>query len=272
MRLSLNTREIDYNKTVLYWEAEPDIKEDLNFFTFLVQISESPEGPWTNVFTDPIHAFGFIDTITQRGMADQRLYYRVVGLDYDGTPTISNLISLADEQDNYISRYIKKQQQLQLKRLNGRDCLHYARRKFGPRCHHCYDPIDRKVTRSKCPFCFGTTYKGGFFAPIKIHVNFDTAQKSIDKNEYEVTESIQVGAWTTCEAIIENGDVIIALKNPDVRYLATGITPSTIQDAVTRQLLILTQVVADRVEQLIPIDYNAYTLEEFLVFRREWNR
>ncbi len=271
MRLSLNTREIDYNKTVLYWEAEPDVREDINYFTFLVQISESAEGSWVNLFEDPIHAFGFVDTITQRGMADQRLYYRVVGI-HDGIQTFSNLVCLADEQDNYISRYIKKQQQLLLRRLNGRDCLHYAKRKFGPRCNNCYDSIDRKITRSKCPACFGTTYSGGFFAPVKIHVNFDPAQKTIDKNEYEVTESIQVSAWTSCDAIIENGDIIIALKNPDVRYIVTAATPSTIQDAVTRQLLILTQVVPDRAEQLIPVDPNAYTLDEFSVFRREWNR
>lgn len=271
MQLFLNTREIEYDKTILYWNVETDLREDLHKFVFLVQISESVIGPWINVFEDPIYAFGFVDTITQRGMMDKRLYYRIKAI---GNNQVfhSNTMCLEDEQVNYLSAYIAKQERLVLRRYIGRECLLYSRRKFGPRCKYCYSEIDRKVTRSKCPSCYGTTYEGGYFSPIKIHVAFDPTVKQMDKTDYEVNEATNLSGWTSTDSIIEPDDVIITLKNPDARYKIKSLTETSINDSIVRQILQLDQIKPDRVEQMLPVDYEAYFMDEFNVFRRDWNR
>lgn len=271
MQLFLSIREIDYNKTILYWDTEADLREDMHKFVFMVQISESRLGPWDNLFKDPIYGFGFVDTMTQRGMADQRLYYRVLAIYVDGTEYVSNLVCLSEENNNYLSNFIAKQEQLVLRRLNGRECLLYPRRKFGNRCKHCYSVADAKCIKAKCKFCFGTTYEGGYFAPIKIYVNFDMNNKAADKNEYGVSENLITGGWTSTESIIESLDILVELKNPDSRFIIGGLSTTSVKDAVVKQILQLTQVMADRVEQLLPFVGDAFTMDEFNVFRREWN-
>ena len=274
MQLFLNTKIIEYNKTILTWDVETDLREDLHKFTFIVQISESVIGPWINLFEDPIYAFGFVDTVTQRGMADKRLYYRVLAKDNSNNKKFySNEVCLEEELSNYLSRYIARQERLVLRRYNGRECLLYPRKKFGPRCKHCYSEIDRKVIKSKCPFCFGTTYEDGYFAPMKIYINFEANYKSTDRTNYEVEENVNnIGGWTSTDSFIEADDILITLKSPDARYLVKSVTETSVKDSVTKQNLSLVQIKADRVEQLLPIDVDAYTIDEFNVFRRERNK
>ena len=96
MRIDLSIRDINYAKTVLYWTVEKDINEDVNKFNYIVQISESPNGPWQDLFTPGIYAFGYIDTTTQRGMIDQRIYYRIQAInEIDGSKFYSSSVSLS---------------------------------------------------------------------------------------------------------------------------------------------------------------------------------
>lgn len=268
MKILLDTRDIDFNKTVLYWDVEPNFKEDINLYRYIVEVSESELGPWLVVNNEPIDAFGYIDTQTIRGMVDQRIYYRVRAIGPNGAEFDSNIISLTDEATNYLSRYISRQEQLVLNRYNGQDCLHYSRRKFGNRCPNCYDFQMRKAIMSKCPVCYGTTYEGGYFVPVKIRVNLDPKAKQIDKNEHGVTESKNLSGWTSNLSIIEPDDLLIFLRKTSERYVVAGVNPTSIGNATIKQMLNLVQLDADRVEQLIHVDYNAYSINEVSAFRR----
>jgi hypothetical protein len=270
MRINLEIRNVDYNKTILAWTVELDFKENLYNFLYLVEISESENGPWIPLFLDPIYAFGFVDTMTQRGMIDQRLYYRVKAIDSQGNEFFSDNKSIIEEDDNYIANYVARQQQLLLERYNGQEFLHYARKKFGPRCSNCYLETERKTFMSKCPVCFGTTYEGGYFAPVKISLNKDPQLKGIDKDAHGVNEAKNAVFLTSNEVIIEADDLLVALKKTDQRYFVTQIVPVSLHDRTTSQRVITEQVKSDNPAQLVPVDLNAYTLEEFNVFRRDW--
>ena len=54
--------------------------------------------------------------------------------------------------------------------------------------------------------------------------------------------------------------------------MVKSVTETSVKDSVTKQNLSLVQIKADRVEQLLPIDVDAYTIDEFNVFRRERNK
>ena len=269
MLLKLEVRSVAYDATVLYWAVESDLNENVHHFGYFLEIAEATSGPWTPIHSEPIYAFGFVDKQTQHGMVDQRLYYRVVAR-HEGREFFSQSVCLATMETNYIAHYIAKQESLLLRKYNGAECLHFARKKFGARCTQCYDAIERKSIRAKCPECYGTTYKNGYFAPVKIYVNFDPQPKSIDKGEYGVTEANTVTGWTSNWSIVESDDVLILLEQPNTRYLIGPILPTAMKGTVVKQALTLTQLKADNPAQLIPLDVDAYTLDEFSVFRREW--
>lgn len=270
MRIDLEIRNVDFNVTVLAWTADTDYKENLYDFKFLVEISESEEGPWSKLFIDPIYAFGFVDSITQRGMIDQRLFYRVTAINSKGEEFYSESKCVIEEDNNYITDAITKWQQMVLRRYNGQEFLHYARKKFGPRCKECYLETERKTFKSKCPSCFGTTYEGGYFAPVKIQLNKDPQMKAIDKDAMGVNEAKAATFVTSNQVIFEADDLLVALKKTDQRFLVTQIVPVSLHDRTTSQRLVTEQLKLDNPAQLVPVDLNAYTLEEFNIFRRDW--
>lgn len=273
MRIDLELRDIDFSKTVLYWTVEKDNGEDVNHFLYNVQISESINGPWLNVTQESINAFGYVDTITQRGMIDQRIYYRIEAINVNNNNKFysSPVVSINNEE-NTIASCIAENEKLLLRRYNGKDALLYARRKFGNRCSACYSDIDRKSIKAKCDKCFGTTYEGGYFAPVSIRIQSNPKTEAIDKNDYQVNEQENLQCWTSNEIIIAPGDLVVTLKNGIKRYEVNAVTPSSLNYYLVKQILSLTTVRADRPEQLLKVDSSLYTVEEFNVFRRAWRQ
>lgn len=271
MLINLQLKNVDYDKTILYWNVETEINENLHSFLYSVELSESSNGPWTALFEDPIHAYGFVDKMTQRGMVNQRIYYRIKAINIaDGSESYSEPICVSEEETNYLTQFISKQENLQLRRYNGQECLHFSRKKFGDRCKECYDKVARKCIKPNCSLCFGTTYQSGYFYPTKIYVNLDPQAKVIDKHENGVSENYSLGGWTSNEAIIEADDLLIFLKKPSQRCIVSQVTPTSLNGATVRQILGLTELKADHPTQKIKVDIEAYSLDEFNVFRREW--
>lgn len=271
MLLRLEIRNVDFDQTVLFWSIDQEVGEKISDFGYIASISESENGPWIELFPSPIFAYGFIDTITQRGMFDQRLYYRIKAININtGSEFYSEPVCLDVEDDNYISDYISTQQSLMLQRYNGKPALHFARKKFGDRCPDCYDEIYQKSMKPKCKKCFGTTFIGGYYAPIKIYINTNKQTKAIDKSENGVNENGELSGWTSNKSIIEPDDLIVFLKKTSERYLVGPVLPSSINDTIVRQDLSLIRLKQDHPAQLLKEVYDAYTLDEFNVFRREW--
>lgn len=273
MRINLELRDVTAMKTVLYWTAEKDLNENANHFVFIPQISESPAGPWAPLFNDPINAYGYIDTITQRGMVDQRVYYRIKGINKDDNSLFYSepQISINSEK-NCLANYIAENEQLLLRRYNGHDMLLFAKRKFGNRCPDCYSEIDRKVIRSKCSTCFGTTWEGGFFYPVMMRLQTDPKTESAQKTPYGKQEQEQLTGWTSNEIIIAQGDLLVNLKNTIQRYEVTHVTPTSLHDSIVKQILVLNILRPDRPEQLLQVNSDDYKTDEFNIFRRSWRQ
>lgn len=270
MLIRFNLRNIDYKSISFYWTIDAEYKEHTSIFGYIVQISESPNGPWDSLYSDPIYAFGYVDRNIQRGMVDQRLYFRVIAVAPNGLQHESNSVCLGTNESNYLSDYIAEMHRIGLSRLNGYEALHYARRKFGPRCPECYDPIQRKSIKAKCPVCFGTTYKDGYFAPVKIYVGADPQAKVIQKTEYGVQEQTTFNGYTSNDAVIESDDVIIFLEQPGERYIVDQVVPSGLHWSITKQILAMTRAKNDNPIQMLPLDLDAYDLNQYSIFRRDW--
>lgn len=268
MLLQLNVRNVSVFETIFFWTVEPEVNEIVSRYGYILEISESEIGPWTQLYNDPIYAYGYSDKDTQRGMADQRIFYRVKAIDTDKV-YFSNIVCLDNKDNNFISDYISENNELYLKRF-GHEYIHFSKKKFGERCDICWDNIHRKSIKPKCTSCFGTTYKNGYFAPVKINIAIDPKAKQIDKHEYGVTEANNVSGWTSNKVIIEADDILISLKRPNERYFISNLIPMVVQEATVKQTFLLTQLKQDHPGQLIKLDSTIYTIDEFNIFRREW--
>jgi hypothetical protein len=130
--------------------------------------------------------------------------------------------------------------------------------------------VERKSIKPKCPFCYGTTYEGGFFTPTRILINVDPKAKVADRNEYGVLENFAHSGWTSNRVIIEELDMVVSLDKSSIRYLVNQVIPTGIHGSVTRQQLNLTQLKVDSPYQLLSVDVEAYPIYELNVFRRDW--
>lgn len=101
-------------------------------------------------------------------------------------------------------------------------------------------------------------------------MNKDPQVKTIDKDAHGVTEAKVATFVTSNEVILEADDLLVALKKTDQRYLVTQIVPVSLHDRTTSQRIATEQLKLDNPAQLVPVDLNAYTLEEFNIFRRDW--
>lgn len=270
MLIKLECRNVSYQCVIFFWSIEPEVNERIYEFGYIVEVTESLEGPWIPLYDTPIYAFGYADYKTQRGMSDQRLHYRVRSINQQGVEYISNSVCLFSEEMDRISSYIAEQHNFMLRRFEGYDFLHYARKKFGERCPHCYDEIARKSIRSKCPMCYGTTYKNGYFAPVKILVKLNPTNKGTEKNDYGVNEQLTSTGWVSNEAIVEADDILVSLEKPLERYSILSIVPTGLHNSVTRQEISMSQLKMDHPAQMLSVDPDAYTLREFSIFRRDW--
>lgn len=270
MLIKLECRNVSYQCVIFYWSIEPEVNERIHDFGYIVEISESQQGPWVQLYDTPIYAFGYADYKTQRGMSDQRLYYRVRAVNPQGIEHLSNSVCLFTEEANRIASYIADQHKFMLRRFEGRDFLHFARKKFGERCPHCYDEIARKSIRAKCPMCYGTTYKNGYFAAVKILLKLNPTNKGTDKSEYGVNEQLTSSGWTSNEVVVESDDILVSLEKPSERYQILQVLPTGLHDAITRQEISMTQLKMDHPAQMLKVDPGAYDLREFSIFRRDW--
>lgn len=265
MRITLEVRNVSYDKTICHWVSEPEIGEDLSLFGYVVEVSGGPEGPWIPLFNDPVYAYGFVDTNLQQDNATY--YYRVKAIDFNKKEFVSDPVLLANETNSYIAKFIGKQEQRFLKQFAGRKFLHYAKMKFGKRCPHCYSSVERKIIRPNCSVCYGTTYELGYFAPTKIYVDLDPNVKATDRTERGEVENEQFPAWTSNEVIIESQDILIDLDSL-IRYKVENVAPTALLDKIIKQPMTLTKLRKDNPAYLIKVDENIFDLEEFHFFRR----
>jgi hypothetical protein len=71
---------------------------------------------------------------------------------------------------------------------------------------------------SKCPLCYGTTWLGGYDAPIKLEMSFNPQKADIDINQAGLVIQETPTAWTIdTDPIMKEMDMIITYSN--IRYL-----------------------------------------------------
>jgi hypothetical protein len=250
------------------WEAI-DAPQDFQFF---IERSGSPEGPFETINSLAIcHAYGYIDRTFNLESVNRYVYYRIRGVRGDET-IFSELRELSQENPNYMGLSIARNKQLLLRRFNGTKCYVFIRKTFGPKCKLCYDPVRQKSTSSYCPACFGTTFEGGYFAPILIYIYLEHLNKANFKTDLQNLENLRIeNNWCGNFPLFAPGDLIIRAKDEAVRYVIDSPVSHTEQnDVVVEQRFPVTQINLSRIEMKVPVPPNVYSIDDVNIYRRDY--
>jgi hypothetical protein len=173
-KLRVRSLDIDFNK--LSWELE-DTSEDVLDFTFQVQRSESPSGPFDNlsgVFKDK---YVFVDNTLVTGHRWRKYFYQVLVVhvpsgDVQGFGPVSR-----DPDPDLIALELRRHMQLLFREFAGRRCWVLPARTFGQRCS-CYNTTLKARRQSGCITCFDTGFVRGYLHPIESWVQMDPSPKT----------------------------------------------------------------------------------------------
>ena len=154
--IDLHVRSLDIDFNELSWKLA-ETSEDILDYTFQVQRSESPNGPWDNLSAAFQDQYLFFDRAIHTGDRWRKYFYQLFVTQVPTGETCT-FGPVAQEPDaDLIAQELRRHMQLLFKEFAGRRCWILPARTFGNRCS-CYNKKLKVRTRSGCKLCFDTSW------------------------------------------------------------------------------------------------------------------
>lgn len=143
--------------------------------SFDLERAGGPEGPWELVAGGLTDRYAHFDDLTQPENAElhlnqfrffQAVYYRVTVRSVTSAP-----YEFGPEARGKIGgmrRKAARDVRIANTKFSKMPCVLLKRRVWGKRCPECYDPKTKASTRGGCRTCYGTSFEGGFWAPMSV--------------------------------------------------------------------------------------------------------
>jgi len=122
----------------------------------------------------------------------------------------------------------------------------------GTRCPECFAPVTRESTLEHCPVCYGTSFEGGYWAPVAIR-----GRKSAGPVQTQLTAHGESDVKTVTFAILdyphlEYKDVLVDLRRNDL-YEVQIVTPTELKGVTVHQSLTASLLGRNSVEYRVPV-------------------
>lgn len=259
----LRVRSLTTSYLEVSWEVENTTIDPLDY-SWLVQRSESPLGPWDDVSQEFSDRYLFLDSRVNVFNKHRSYYYRIKSSEKSDTANVvySRPISLAAEPD-LIASEIQLLEQTLWREYAGRECFLLPRRTSGQYCPLCMDVGGKGSTfrklRSGCVTCYDTQFARGFLDPIRIYCQIDPSPKTVQlvaTGEQQVNQTTaRMGAFPA----VKPGDVIVEAENKRWRVVTAGGTERL--RSKVHQELTLYEINRGDVEYKVPLDLG--NIQEF---------
>ena len=243
-------RSLDIDVNVLTWELE-DTSEDIFDYTFQVQRSESPSGPF-DLSSKPFQdKFSFTDNTLTSGHRWRKYWYqllvtRVPTGDKDTFGPVTR-----DPDADLIALELRRHMQLLFREFAGRRCWVMPVRTFGQRCS-CYNTTLKNRTRSGCALCFDTGFVRGYLSPIESWVQMDPSAKSEQNTNVGAQQQSNTTARLVWYPPLKPRDLIIEPENRRWRVIQVNQTEQG--RAAVHQEVQLHEVPPKDIEFKIPLN------------------
>jgi len=248
----LRCRSLDTDFNELSWALQ-ETSEDVLDYTFQVQRSESPNGPWDNLSVPFQDQYLFFDRTLVVGDRWRKYYYQihVVHVPTEDCKDFGPFAQIPDA--DLIAQELRRHMQLLFKEFAGRRCYVLPVRTFGQRCT-CWNSKLRKRTRSGCVLCFDTGWVRGYMHPIESWIQVDPSPKTkqfTNVGEQEQSNTTMRLVWYPP---LKPDDLIIEPENR--RWKVVQVNQTEQGRAAVHQEVQIHEVPPRDIEFRVPLDLN----------------
>lgn len=148
------------------------------------------------------------------------------------------------------SAEIQRREYLLLSKFSGTKAYLFRKRNYGERCTRCWNRETEKVMDDHCPVCYGTSFKGGYFDPVPMFMQFEPTPNNLAKTYFGNLEANQIGAWTISVPEINSDDIVLRIGDWNI-YKVVRTATTELQTNTVRQMITLTQLSRNDVENML---------------------
>lgn len=182
--------------------------EDVRFNVFK---SGSEEGPFIKLTSSPILENFFTEPRQTLGSMFNVDFFKVEAIFENGSRIQSRPYTWGLKRHRPVelrAREIQRREWLMLRKRFGIEVFFFKKRGYGPRCTRCWNPEIEKCMDDHCQVCFGTSFEGGYWRPIKSLMQIDPSANQVDLQDYGKMESNSGSGWTIAYPEIAPHDLI----------------------------------------------------------------
>lgn len=260
------------NAVFVQWDIEAD-----EAGPYLVDVARaaSPEGPWETVVTGLRDAYHFLDDrlnlppTTASNVREganffslsRAMYYRVTvvppsGIDHAYESHPEPVEPGLDTRTRLLKRKILRDQAVGYRRLNGISLVVLKRRRWGDRCSTCWDPVSGEATHEHCATCFGTSFVGGYWTPVRIRGRRETGTVQSQMTSHGDSD-VKLADFNVLDyPLIEYKDLIIDIARND-RYQVQRVHHTELQGVTVHQKVTASLLGRNSVEYQLTADLRA---------------
>lgn len=243
-------RSLDTSFNELTWELA-DTSEDLLDYTFQVQRSESPNGPFENLSVPFQDRFSFVDNTLPTGHRWRKYFYQ---LHVERVPTgdTADFGPVSKDPDADLTALeLRRHMQLLFREFAGRRCWVLPVRTFGQRCT-CWNSTLRRRTRSGDLLCYDTGFVRGYLHPIESWIQMDPSPKTEQNTNVGAQQQVNTTARLAWYPPLKPRDIIIEPENR--RWRVSQVNQTEQGRAAVHQEVQLHEIPSKDIEFSIPLN------------------
>lgn len=265
--IEFRVRSLDIDFHELSWKLA-DTSEDILDYTFTIQRSESPSGPYENLCTPFQDKFLYIDNVLVGGHRWRKYFYQVLVTQVPTGETKVFGPVAKDPDPDIIALELRRHMQLLFREFAGRRCWVLPARTFGQRCS-CYNEKLRQRTRSGCLTCFDTGFVRGYLSPIETWVQMDPSAKGEQNTNVGAQQQSNTTARAAYYPPLKPRDLLIEPENR--RWRVVQVSQTEQGRAAVHQEVQLHEIPPKDVEFSVPLKLQEALKDLWLNPARNYN-
>lgn len=256
------------SRVFLQWDVQSD--ESGMFFVDVMRAG-GPEGPWEPMATGLQDAYNYVDETFAAPVAGgsrtreplslfslaRSVYYLVqvtppsgLGAMFSSLPT--PVEPGLDRRTRLLKRKLLRDLSMAFK-LQGVPLALLKRRRWGTRCPVCWDKTLNESTIEHCGTCFGTSFLGGFWTPVRAFGRREAAAVQTSLTSHGESD-VKIADFILLDyPALTYKDLVVDLRSND-RYEVQRTSPTEMRGVTVHQKLVSSLLARTSIEYRVPVD------------------
>ena len=217
-------------------------------YTFQVERSGGPEGPWEILVSGLVDTYFYVDADIQSPHNDSSMgmmslerkpYYRVTATP-GALECIKDTMGATDHRRQGIVFKLTRDADRYFRVGVGTEVSVFKRRRWGEKCPICTSSTGQS-TRAHCSNCFGTTFVGGYWNPVYTFAQRKPSPIQVQAMPQGTIESNVLQILMPAIPLVDVEDVLVFMRD-NSRYEIKSVTATTVHSMVIHQELVASEL------------------------------